>query len=134
MKFLRHWKLLLVLMLVFGAGTVTGTVLTHLGFKHAFERGFQFQNWTAGAMNVLQKKLNLTPEQQPKVRAIVEDTGQQIKASLGRTIQESGGIMVRSWRRMDQELTPEQRVIHQRLCQEFRDRLKQKLSIDLPEE
>ena len=133
MKLLRHWKILLTLTLVFGAGTVTGTVWTHLRFKHAFERGCKFENWTGDAMNLLQQKLNLTPEQQPKVRAILEDTGQQIKESFGKTVRESGGILVQSWRRVEQELTPEQRVIHQRMCQEFRDGLKQKLNIDLPE-
>jgi len=134
MKRLRHWKLLLALALVFGAGAVTGTVWTHLKFKRAFEWGFESENWVNAAMDHLQGKLELTTDQQPKVRAILEDTGQQIKAKLGQTVEESGEIIVQSWRRTSQELTPEQREIFQRMCQAFRDRLKQKLNIELPEE
>jgi Spy/CpxP family protein refolding chaperone len=132
MKTLKHWKAILVLVLVFSAGAVTGSVLTVVHFKRAFERGLNVENWTAEAMKFMQKELNLTAEQQPKIRAILEDTGRQFKGSFGQAIRESGTNMVSSWHRIDQELTPEQRVIHQRKCQEFREGLKKALKIELP--
>jgi hypothetical protein len=134
MKVLKHWKAILVLILVFAAGGVTGSVLTVVHFKRAFERGFTVEHWNAEAMKFMQKELKLTPEQQPRIRAIVEDTGRQFKATLGEAIRESGTNLVASWRRIDQELTPEQRAIHQRKCQEFRDGMKQAFKVELPPE
>ncbi|HWW01252.1 MAG TPA: hypothetical protein VNZ64_16265 [Candidatus Acidoferrum sp.] len=132
MKILTNWKVILAVVLVFGAGVVTGSVLSFVHFKHAFERGFTVENWNAMTMKFLQKELKLTPEQEPKVRAIVEETGQQFGQAFGQAIRVSGTNLVVSWRRVDEVLTPEQRVIHQRKCGEFREKLKQGLKIDLP--
>jgi len=132
MKILRQWKVILAVILVFGAGGVTGSVLTTLQFKRAFQRGFKVEHWTAMAMDFLRKKLNLTPEQQPRIRAIQEDTVQQFKISFGRAIAESGTNLVASWRRTEQELTPEQRTIFRSENQKFRETLKKDFHIDLP--
>ncbi len=132
MKILKHWKVILAIILVFGAGGVLGSALTVVHFKRAFERGFTVANWTAEGMKFMQKELKLSPEQQPKIRAILADTGGQFKESFGRAIRESGTNLVASWHRADQELTPEQRVIYQRKCQEFRETLQKKLKIELP--
>lgn len=134
MKLLKHWKILLAFVLVFSAGAVTGIVGTHLQFKRAFENGLKLEHWSAGVMDMLQKKLDLTPEQQPKVRIIVEDLGRKLGDAFGRTVKESGGLLVEAGHRMDEELNPQQRVIHQRMREEFRDSLKKHLDIDLPRE
>jgi Spy/CpxP family protein refolding chaperone len=132
MKALKHWKVLVALVLVFAAGTITGSVLTVVHFKRAFERGLNVDHWTDDAMKFMQKNLNLTPEQQPKIRAILDDMGHQFKGTFGQAIRESGTNLVTCWQRVDQELTPEQRVIHQRKCEEFRQGVKKALNVDLP--
>ena len=134
MKILKHWKVILALVLVFGAGIVTGSVLSFVHFKHAFERGFRVENWTSMTMKILQKELKLTPEQEPKVRAIVEETGQQFGKTFGQAIRVSGTNLVASWHRIDEALTPDQRGIHRRKCEEFREMLKKGLKIELPPE
>jgi len=132
MKILRDWKVILAAILLFGAGAVTGSVLSFVHFKHAFERGFTVENWTSKTMGFLQKELKLTPEQEPKVRAIVQETGEQFGQTFGQAIRISGTNLVVSWHRVDELLTPEQRVVHQRKCEEFREKLKKGLKIDLP--
>ncbi len=132
MKILKDWKVILAVVLVFGAGVVTGSVLSFVHFKHAFERGFTVENWTSKTMGFLQKELKLTPEQEPKVRAIVKETGEQFGQAFGQAIRVSGTNLVVSWHRIDEVLTPEQRVIYQRKCEEFREKLKKGLEIDLP--
>jgi Spy/CpxP family protein refolding chaperone len=132
MKMLKHWKVILAVVLVFGAGAVTGSVLTTFHFKRAFEQSLKPEHWTAATMDFLQKKLNLTPEQQPKIRAITEETVQQFKNSFGRAFAESGTNMVACWRRTEQELTPEQRAIYQRENQKFREALKKNFNFELP--
>lgn len=129
---LRHWKVILTVVLVFGAGAVTGSVATMLHFKHAFEQGLNWDHMTAKAMQDLQRDLRLTPAQQPKIRAILEATTHQIKRSFEQAAKVSGTNLVASWNQIDQELTPQQRVIFQRKCQKFREGLKKNLKMDLP--
>jgi hypothetical protein len=131
MKILKNWKVILAIVLVFGAGVATGSVLTLLKFKYAFERGFTVENWNSMTMGFLQKELKLTPEQEQKVRAIVEETGQQFGLTFGQAIRVSGTNLVASWHRINQVLRPDQRAIHKRKCEEFREKLK-KAKIDLP--
>jgi len=80
----------------------------------------------------MQKDLNLTPEQQPKVRAILKETGEEFADAFGHAIRTSGTNLVVSWHRIDQVLTPAQQAIYQRQCNEFRDKLKKGLKMDLP--
>jgi len=132
MSIFKSWKVIAVVALVFVAGVVTGWALSVVHFKHAFERGFSVENWTSTTMGILQKELKLTPEQQPKVRAIVQETGEQFGQSFGQAIRISGTNLVDSWHRIDQVLTPDQQAIHERKCEEFREKVKKGLKIDLP--
>ncbi len=132
MKTLKNWKAILAIVLVFGSGVVTGSVLTLLKFKYAFERGLTVQNYNAMTMRFLQKELKLTPAQEPKVRTIVEETGQQFGQAFGQAVHISGTNLVASWQRIDKVLTPDQRVIFRRKCEEFRAKLKKGPKIELP--
>lgn len=134
MKALRHWKVILVLLLVFAAGAVLGGVVTMRFCKQAFARGFDVEHKVAGIMNDLQRDLQLTPEQRPKLKAILLDTGHRLEGNFGRAMRESGTNVVATWRQIEAELTPDQRAIFQRKCQKFRDGVKQDLKIDLPRE
>lgn len=132
MKMLKHWRVMVVVILVFAAGAVTGAAGTMLHFKRAFARGFSVENKTAREMQELQKELNLTAEQQPKIRAILLHTGHEFETSFGHAMRESATNTVESWKLIEKELTPEQRVLFQRRCQKYREGMKNTLKIDLP--
>lgn len=132
MNFLKHWKVSLVVILVFAAGAVTGTVGTMLHFKRHFARGFSVESKTAREMQELQKELNLTPEQRPKIKAILLDTGHKFENSFGHAMRESATNTVESWKLIEKELTPEQRVSFQRRCQKYREGMKKNLNVELP--
>jgi Spy/CpxP family protein refolding chaperone len=83
-------------------------------------------------MQELQKELNLSADQQPKIKAILVDTGHKFESSFGQAMRESGTNTVESWKLIEKELTPEQRVIFQRRCQKYRDEIKNTLKVDLP--
>lgn len=134
MKILKHWKILLVLLLVFAAGGGVGAAWTLVQLKHRFERATHYENWVNGAMDGLQRDLRLTPEQVPKVRVLVEATGAEMKECLTRTVTEAGGILARFGRRLDSELSPEQRVLHAQKAKEFREGVRKGLNIELPTE
>jgi hypothetical protein len=132
MNFLTRWKVILVIILVFAAGGVTGSVSTVAFLKLKFARGFNVESKIAREMQELQKELHLTPEQQPKIKAILLDTGHKFETSFGQAMRESGTNTVESWKLIEKELTPEQRVIFQRRCQKYRDEIKNTLKVDLP--
>jgi Spy/CpxP family protein refolding chaperone len=132
MNSLKHSKVILVVVLVFAAGGVTGSVGTIAYLKLKFARGFNVESKTAREMQELQKELNLTSAQQPKIKAILLDTGHKFENSFGQAIRESGTNTVESWKLIEKELTPEQRVIFQRRCQKYREEIKNTLKVDLP--
>ena len=132
MKVFKHWKVALAFMLVFSAGAVTGAVGTTLHFKRAFERSLHVENWTKEGMKDLKKDMKLSPEQESKIRVIMEETAHQFVGSFGLAIRESGTNLVTSWARIEKELTPEQRVIYQGKCQKVRQGIHKDLKIDLP--
>jgi hypothetical protein len=130
-RFFR-WQLVAVLALVFLAGGVAGSLTTVILLKRGLVQGLKFEHWTDAVMKTLRQDLQLTPDQEPKVRALVEETGRQLKATLDEGIAQSGRIVVELGRNLDRELTPEQRMIRQRKEDEFRQRLKEDLEIELP--
>jgi hypothetical protein len=132
MKFLKHWKAILVLVLVFAAGGAAGSALTVVHFRSAFIASFRAEHWVEEAMKAMNRDLSLTVEQQAPIRTIVSETVSEVGDSFGFAIRESGTNLVASWNRIELLLTPEQRVIHQQKTQEFRDGVKKAMKIDLP--
>ena len=130
----RYWKIGAALFVVFVAGAVTGSVGTHLWISHRLKTAFDYDQWKKGVMQVLQSKLNLTPDQHEKIAALVDAHGQEIRRSFAKAFEESGHTIVRLQMGVDQLLTPEQRTIHAQMKREFRAELKRRFNADLPEE
>ena len=134
MKMLRYWKIMLGLLLVFGAGAVSGSVATHHFIKREFDRAMNFGNWKAGVMDTLQNKLMLTPEQHQKVEILVDHRGREAREAFSRTFVECGHILVQLQHQIDEQLTPTQREIHDRMKRDFRAELKKRFNFDLPQD
>ena len=134
MKLFRYWKIVVGLVLVFGAGAVTGSLATQHMIKRALENSMKFENWTNGATGFLRAKLKLSPEQMQKVKTIFEQKGPEFKTIFARTAADSGRIVIQIEHEVDRELTPEQRAIHGDLKKRFRDDLKNKFDFELPME
>jgi hypothetical protein len=134
LKLLRYWKIVLGLLLVFGAGAVSGVVGTHYVIKHGIEKALNFEHWKAGVMQVLQTKLNLSSEQHAKIETLLEENGREMHTTFSRTFNDCGHILVRLQCQIDQELTPQQRLIHEQMKQQLRAELKKKFNFDLPQE
>jgi hypothetical protein len=132
MNIFKHWKVILVIILVFAAGGVTGSVGTIVYLKRHFARGFSVESKTAREMEELRKELYLTAEQQPKIKAILLDNGHKFESSFGLAMRESATNTVESWKLIEKELTLQQRVIFQRRCQKYREEIKNTLKVDLP--
>lgn len=134
MKPARPWKQVLLLLLVFVAGGVTGGFVTHYRTKLAFADAFDFDKWPDRGTEMLTRKLKLTPEQQPKIHATQEVIAGQLKEQFHQTMVQVGRYLVEAGRAVDQELTPEQKALHDEMKREMRAAFKKHFDITLPEE
>jgi Spy/CpxP family protein refolding chaperone len=134
MKLLRYWKVVLGLILVFVAGAVSGAVATRHLLARGLSKALNFEHWKAGTMEVLQDKLKLSPPQHQKIEQLVDERGHEIRATFATTFQQCGHTMVQLQHQIDQELTPQQREVHDQMKRAFRAELKKKFNFDLPEE
>ena len=102
------WKLAFAFLLVFLAGMVTGTLLSHLHVKRRF-LGPPHSGDVAGRMREhLRRGLDLTPEQEAKILPIVESTSAKLEAIRIETAERVRAIMAESKREIAPQLTPEQ--------------------------
>lgn len=134
MNTLKVWKMVLLLVLVFLAGGVTGSVVTSFLGKRALARAFNFDLWPDGIVRALEERMTLSAGQKTKVQEIGEDLAKKMKNTLNNAIAESGRIIVDAQQQIDQVLTPEQRIIHAQMKEEFRTHLKEGLNVTLPPE
>jgi len=132
MKRTLPWKLITALVLVFIAGGVAGSTLTAHLIRQAFRKSLQFENWAAKTEESLARKLSLTAEQRPKAHTIILESEKDFASIFGRTLRECGEVIVRSGRRLDEVLTPEQRAIHATMKAELRASLRKDLQMELP--
>lgn len=110
MILLRHWKMILGLMAIFGAGVGTGGVGAILLLVRNFTTPVPAQKWVDDRMTEFDRKLKLTPEQKSKIRPIMEAAVEQFRAigreSFERIIATAG----QAHEDIANELTPEQQA------------------------
>lgn len=130
----RPIKLALLLVLTFVAGGVGGSALTAHLIRRAFKESLRFDNWTERTETELSKRLKLDASQQTQMHGVVRDVGADFHRIFARTLQECGVVIVRSGRRIDTFLTPEQREIHAQMKADLREKLRKSLQYELPDE
>ena len=102
------WKLAFAFLLVFLAGIMTGTLLSHIHIKRRF-LGPPHSGDVAGRMREhLRRGLDLTPEQEAKILPIVESTSAKLEAIRVETAERVRAVMAESKREMAPQLSPEQ--------------------------
>jgi hypothetical protein len=134
MKKFKLWKFVLLLVLMFLAGGVVGSVVTGYVGKRALAGAFDFDRWPDGMIGELEKNMTLTADQKVEIRAIGERLAARMKSTLDEAIADSGRVIVDAQREVDAVLKPEQQIIHARMIAEFRQGLKEGLGVALPDE
>jgi Spy/CpxP family protein refolding chaperone len=108
MRLLRHWKMILGLMAIFGAGVCTGGVgLFVLIFKN-ITTPVATDQWVDSRLKDLDKRLQLTHEQREKIRPIVADTSARLRAIGGDAYEKIIATAEQAHADVAKELTPEQ--------------------------
>src|SRR3954466_566850 len=80
MILLRHWKMIVGLMALFGTGVGTGGVGTIVLINRIFTTPVNIDSWVNDRMTDLDRRLKLTPEQKSKIRPIVTEAAERFRA------------------------------------------------------
>jgi len=127
----QPWKLILLLIGIFAAGVVAGGIATMQYERHSGSRHSSPEQWGPARLKKISERLNLTSEQQEKLRPIIrrdmEDLG-RIRAS---SFAEGKRIFERMEHDIAEVLTPEQREKFEQMNREMRERM-QKFNHDHP--
>ena len=109
------WKITLVLLAIVlvsaGAGGIVGAKL----MQHLLKRKHTPETWNQSVMHVLQRNLRLTPEQTPKVQAMIDSGVEEMKRIRLETIVKTDAVIDHLVLEADTELTPEQQAELQKL-------------------
>lgn len=130
----KLWKIVLLLLLVFVAGGVAGSLVTGHFAKKALARAFDFSLWPEGMIHGLENEMTLTDGQKAALLAIGERLAGRMQTTLNSALAESGRAIVDAQREIDAVLDADQKVIHARMKADFRKGLKEGLGVTLPEE
>lgn len=110
MRFLRHWKMILGLMAIFGTGVGTGGVGTLVVLHRVFTSPVPTQHWANARLADLEQKLKLTPEQKAKIRPIVENAARRFREIGAEAFDKIIATANATHDEVAKELTPEQQA------------------------
>jgi hypothetical protein len=110
MILLRHWKMILGLMAIFGAGVGTGGVGMIVFLHKVFTIPVVTQRWVDDKMADLDRKLKLTPDQKMKIRPIVTAAAERSRAIGGETYEKFIVSAEQAHSDVAKELAPQQQA------------------------
>jgi hypothetical protein len=110
MMLFRHWKMIIGLIAIFGAGVGTGGVGTILLLQRVFSSPVATQRWADDKLADLDRKLKLSPEQKAKIRPIIVAAAERLKAIGGDAFDQIITTAEQAHADVAKELTPEQKI------------------------
>lgn len=128
MSWLRHWKVILSLLAIFVAGTVTGAFLTLRVVRSYANRSALgtlmplAPQWPNTALKNYEKRLKLTPEQVEKFKPMFEQAGKDLATTRTNVATDVLVTLRRLNAQVEAELTPEQKAELEKLREENRNR------------
>jgi hypothetical protein len=105
-------KLAAAFLAVFLAGAAVGSIATILRTRQTSEQEVQVRAWVEYFQAKLTTDLKLTPEQQAKVRPMLEGAARQLSLKLEMFSKDGMVVMKAFDEQLDSILTDEQRALH----------------------
>lgn len=131
MSLLRHWKVILSMVAIFAVGVVTGGLLIiKIGRQISYRNSPE--GWVPLAFSDYKHRLKLTPEQVQKIKPIMDQAGQDIRAARNSSTQEFMQIIRRANDDITPILTPEQQKIFDEMKAQARERWKARIQQPRP--
>jgi Spy/CpxP family protein refolding chaperone len=118
----KPWKLVLLLAGIFAAGAVTGGFAT-LRFGRPRAPRPRMENWREDRLKMLADRLDLTAEQQEKLRPIIKPYAEELNRIRTLSISDTRKVLDRLEHDVAAVLTPEQRTKFDELNREQRERM-----------
>ena len=121
MNALSGWKVVLLVIATFVAGAVTGGFLTISSARDEMRRHRDPRRWFTATPERFRSNLQLTPEQEQKIRPILQQIEGELNNQRALDLRETEGILSRGEDRIASLLTPDQRAkLHQNFEQRKR--------------
>jgi len=127
-----RWKIVLTLIAIFVAGAVTGGFLTIRAMKYEMPRRIEVPPGTPFSVDRWLAHLHLTPDQDQKLRPIIEQVDNELRNLRALDLREIEGILDRAQDRMNAVLTPDQRERLRQMLEERKQRLEQWFNVPEP--
>ena len=124
MRLFRHWKMVMGLMAIFGAGVGTGGIGTVVALHRIFTRPQPQDTWVNARLVDLERHLKITPEQKQRIRPIVQSAGLRIRDIGSDSYERIVTVAQETLEEISRELTPEQRTELNRLRPQVISRLR----------
>jgi Spy/CpxP family protein refolding chaperone len=125
MNALARWKVVLVLIATFVAGAVTGGFLTMSAAKDELNQLKDPNRFFTVVPPRLGEDLQLTPDQEQKVRSMFHEIGDELTRRRLTEVRESEEILDRGQDRLDGLLNPDQRTKLHKMFEERKQRLRE---------
>jgi hypothetical protein len=129
MNSIARWKIVVSLVVIFLAGSITGALFTIAIAKHEVRRQSDPTQWFQLTMQRWKTRLCLTPAQEEKLKPIVQETVEELRTLRASDLRQTDEILARARTRIEPELTPEQRVRLQKMQEARKRRLQEWLNI-----
>ena len=122
----------MTLFAIFVAGAVTGGFLTIRAMKYEMPRRIEVPPGTPFSVDRWLAHLHLTPDQDQKLRPIIEQVDNELRNLRALDLREIEGILDRAQDRMNPVLTPGQRERLRQMLEERKQRLEQWFNVPEP--
>jgi hypothetical protein len=129
MNSIARWKIVVSLVVIFLAGSITGALFTIAIAKHEVRRQSDPTQWFQLTMQRWKTRLRLTPAQEEKLKPIVQETVEELRTLRASDLRQTDEILARARTRIEPELTPEQRIRLQKMQEARKRRLQEWLNI-----
>jgi Spy/CpxP family protein refolding chaperone len=119
MNGLSRWKVVLLVLATFVVGAVTGAFFVMGSAKDEMRRTSDPRRWFSNTPDRWRSEMKLTPDQEQKIRPILQQIDDELANLRAMDLRETEGILARGEDRINAIVTPEQR---ERLRQTFERR------------
>src|SRR5438270_4589123 len=129
MNGLNRWKIAFLILATFVAGTVTGAFFVMGSAKDEMRRNRDPRRWFSNTPDRWRTDMKLTPDQQQKIRPILQQIDDELSNLRALDLRETEGILGRGQDRIDPLLKPEQREELHKTYEHRRQRLREWLGV-----
>src|SRR5258708_37903805 len=109
MNGVKGWKMGFLVLATFVGGAVTGAFLVMGSAKDEMRRNRDPRRWFSNTPDRWRTEMKLTPDQDQKIRPILQQIDDELTNLRALDLRETEGILSRGEDRIDAILTPEQR-------------------------